>query len=135
MMESLLNTFRTLSDETRVRILLMLYHKTLCVCELCEVLEETQPKISKHLGKLRDMGFVIDQRREQFVFYQLNNENQMVMNILSIITGNIEYYLFLKKDIERLSKKNTNAWDIPQNVNIILKDGNGTSEKGEHIII
>jgi len=71
-MDKLIDFFKVLSDETRLRILVLLYHKKLCVCEICGITGEPQPKISKHLAKLRDMGFVKDERQEQFIFYDLN---------------------------------------------------------------
>lgn len=101
-MEKLINTFKILSDETRVRILVMLYHKKLCVCELCGVLGESQPKVSKHLAKLRDLGFVKDVRQEQFVFYYLNSDNKVLYNVLKDIVENIEDYEALLKDLEQL---------------------------------
>lgn len=101
-MEKLLNTFKVLSDETRIRILIMLYHKKLCVCELCGVLEESQPKISKHLAKLRDMGFVKDERQEQFIFYCLNNNDKVLKAILQDIVDNLKAYPTLEKDLEKL---------------------------------
>lgn len=101
-MEKLLSTFKVLSDETRVRILVMLYHKKLCVCELCGVLEESQPKISKHLAKLRDMGYVKDERQEQFIFYCLNNNDKILKDILQDIIENIAAYPSLAEDLKRL---------------------------------
>lgn len=101
-MEKLLNTFKVLSDETRIRILVMLYHKKLCVCELCGVLEESQPKISKHLAKLRDMGYVKDERQEQFIFYCLNSNDKVLKAILQDIVTNIETYPTLIKDLKQL---------------------------------
>ncbi|MDF2802053.1 MAG: putative transcriptional regulator [Anaerocolumna sp.] len=91
-MEKLLNIFKVLSDETRVRLLVMLYHKKLCVCELCGVLGESQPKVSKHLAKLRDMGFVKDERQEQFIFYYLNMDNKMLITILQEIIDHLKEY-------------------------------------------
>lgn len=101
-MEKLLNTFKVLSDETRIRILNLLYNKKLCVCELCGVLGESQPKISKHLAKLRDMGFVKDERQEQFIFYYLNTNNKELMGILKNITERIEEYTVLSNDLKQL---------------------------------
>jgi len=101
-MEKLLNTFKVLSDETRIRILVMLFHKKLCVCELCGVLGESQPKISKHLAKLRDMGYVKDERQEQFIFYCLNNTDKVLKSILQDIMDNLESYPSLQKDMEQL---------------------------------
>lgn len=107
-MNNLTNYFKLLSDETRLRILVLLYHKKLCVCELCGIMEESQPKISKHLAKLRDMGFVKDERQEQFIYYCLTVDNQLYKDILQSIIDNIDSYPVLKKDLEK--SKNTGKY-------------------------
>lgn len=100
-MERLSNFFKLLSDETRLRILILLFHKKLCVCELCGIMEESQPKISKHLAKLRDLGLVKDDRQEQFIFYSLSINNQLYKNILQDIVENIAEYYLIKRDVQR----------------------------------
>lgn len=90
-----------LSDDTRLRILVLLYHKKLCVCEMCGIMEESQPKVSKHLAKLRDMGLVKDERQEQFIFYDLNIHDKVLMDILKNIVDNKDNYETLKKDIDK----------------------------------
>jgi len=100
-MERLTNFFKLLSDETRLRILILLFHKRLCVCELCGIMEEAQPKISKHLAKLRDLGLVKDDRQEQFIFYSLNLNNQLYKNILQNIVENIAEYSLSERDLQR----------------------------------
>ena len=67
-MNQLTNIFKLLSDETRLRMMVLLYQEELCVCELSGVLEVPQPRVSKNLSKLRDMNLVADNRKEKFVF-------------------------------------------------------------------
>lgn len=100
-MDKLTDFFKVLSDETRLRILILLYHKKLCVCEMCGITGESQPKISKHLAKLRDMGFVKDERQEQFIFYDLNLNDKVYKDIIEMIIDNINEYPELKSDIEK----------------------------------
>lgn len=100
-MENLTDFFKLLSDETRLRILILLYHKELCVCEMCGIMNESQPKISKHLAKLRDMGLVRDERKEQFVFYYLKIDNKICKEIIEKVVENIEAYPVIKNDINR----------------------------------
>jgi len=40
---------KALSDSNRVKIIKMLQHRSMCVCELREVLQVSQPTVSKHL--------------------------------------------------------------------------------------
>ena len=103
-MEKLTNLFKVLSDETRLRILVLLYHKKLCVCQIQGILEEGQPKISKHLGKLRDMGFVKDERQEQFIYYYIDKDNELLKEILEKIILNSENYDTVEKDLKNLQK-------------------------------
>jgi ArsR family transcriptional regulator len=102
-MDKLTDFFKMLSDETRVRILVLLYHKKLCVCQMCGIMEETQPKISKHLAKLRDMGFIKDERKEQFIYYYLNFNNNIFDLVLKGIVDNLDEYDTLKRDIEKIT--------------------------------
>ncbi len=56
--------FDVLSDEIRRRVLcLLLKEGELCVCELFQALDLPQPKVSRHLGVMRDAG-VLSVRRE-----------------------------------------------------------------------
>lgn len=72
--------FNLLSDETRLRCLLLLQkEKELCVCELSHVLGSIQPKISRHLSLLRKSGLVLDERRGQWVYYRLSERLQTWM--------------------------------------------------------
>ena len=65
------SVFKCLADETRVRItLLVLCQGELCVCELTAALEESQPKISRHLAQLRSCGLLADRRQGQWVYYR-----------------------------------------------------------------
>ena len=101
-MDKLTDFFKMLSDETRVRILVLLYHKKLCVCQMCGIMNETQPKISKHLAKLRDMGFVKDERKEQFIYYYLNLSDNIFESFINDIVENIEQYETLKMDVQKI---------------------------------
>ena len=100
-MNKLLNYFKVLSDETRLRIMILLFHNELCVCQLTGITGISQPNVSKHLAKLRDIGLVKDERKEQYTFYSLNIEDQILEEILKKIVDNIEDYPTLKLDIEK----------------------------------
>lgn len=67
--------FRLLSDDTRLRSLLLMHNEgELCVCEMMHALDVIQPKISRHLALLRDAGVVSDRRQGQWIYYRLNPE-------------------------------------------------------------
>lgn len=104
-MNSLINVFKILSDETRLRILMLLLEGELCVCEIYGILDESQPKVSKALSKLRDLDIVRDERKEKFVYYSLNKENGLVIEILNSIKEKIDLYPQLKADKENIYMK------------------------------
>ncbi|MGB4073466.1 metalloregulator ArsR/SmtB family transcription factor [Pseudomonas sp.] len=65
--------FKCLADETRTRISLLIAREgELCVCELTAALEQSQPKISRHLAQLRASGLLEDRRAGQWVYYRLH---------------------------------------------------------------
>jgi len=68
-----LQLFKALSDETRLKSLLLLHSEgELCVCELMSALNEIQPKISRHLALLREQKILLDRRQGQWIYYRLN---------------------------------------------------------------
>jgi len=67
--------FKCLSDETRLNATLLIYQEgELCVCELVGALNDSQPKISRHLAQLRNCGILDDSRRGQWVFYSMSKQ-------------------------------------------------------------
>jgi ArsR family transcriptional regulator len=65
--------FRLLSDETRLRSLLLMQQEgELCVCEITHALGLIQPKVSRHLAALRDAEVVMDRRQGQWIYYRLH---------------------------------------------------------------
>lgn len=100
-MHKLTNYFKLLSDQTRLRIMVLLYHREFCVCQLTGITGISQPNVSKHLAKLRDIGMVKDERKEQYTYYSLNIDDKLFEDILESIVSNIEDYSTLKLDIEK----------------------------------
>lgn len=65
--------FKALADDLRLAALLLIRdQRKLCVCELTEALDVSQPKVSRHLAILRDTGLVETERRGQWVYYCLS---------------------------------------------------------------
>ena len=79
--------FKCLSDSTRLDILLLVIAKNnVCVCEITEQLDLSQPKISRHLALLRNLAILLDQRKGQWVYYRLNPDLPIwAVEVLNII--------------------------------------------------
>ena len=65
------SVFKSLADETRLRLLRLLYREELNVQELAFILEMGQPRVSRHLGVLRNARVVQDRREGTRVYYTL----------------------------------------------------------------
>ena len=64
--------FNLLADATRLRALMLIRSEgEVCVCELTYALEESQPKISRHLALMRDAGLVTPRREGKWMHYSL----------------------------------------------------------------
>lgn len=70
-MKELEQYFKALADTNRLRILNLLLHGELCVCDIQYVLEATQPNVSRHLSYLKNSGLVLDRRDGYRIFYRL----------------------------------------------------------------
>jgi len=70
-MRDLEQLFKGLADQTRLRILNLLIHGELCVCDIQYVLESSQPNVSRHLTYLKNSGLVLDRREGARMYYQL----------------------------------------------------------------
>lgn len=63
--------FKSLSDETRLRILCLLLGGELCVCDLVAVLQLPQSTVSRHLAYLKNAGWVDDRRCGVWMYYSI----------------------------------------------------------------
>lgn len=63
--------FRAFSDRTRLRILHLLKHGELCVCDLVSILRVPQPTASRHLAYLRRAGLVRVRKERSWNYYSL----------------------------------------------------------------
>ncbi|HEX4913149.1 MAG TPA: metalloregulator ArsR/SmtB family transcription factor [Vicinamibacterales bacterium] len=73
--QGLADTFSALADPTRVRILDVLSHGELCVCDLAAVLGLSQSAISHQLRVLRGIRLVRPRREGRIVFYSLDDQH------------------------------------------------------------
>ena len=71
----LAETFRTLGDPTRVRILDALSHGELCVCDLAALVGMSESAVSHQLRLLRNLRLVKPRREGRMVFYALDDRH------------------------------------------------------------
>lgn len=100
-MKDIIQLHQALSDETRVRLLLVLRVRSFCVCELTELLDLSQTNISKHLSKLRNWGLVDTNRRERFIEYSVVQDGSYLESTLTMLEQELDHHPILLEDRER----------------------------------
>jgi ArsR family transcriptional regulator, arsenate/arsenite/antimonite-responsive transcriptional repressor len=71
--------FHALSDPLRLKVVNLLRVQELCVCDLCEVLDVTQSKLSFHLKTLKTAQLVQARQQGSWVYYSLNLPQVIVL--------------------------------------------------------
>ncbi|MFP4082487.1 MAG: ArsR/SmtB family transcription factor [Candidatus Aminicenantes bacterium] len=102
--------FKALSDPTRLRILMLLLRRDLCVCELVFILKMEQSRISHQLRVLRDANLVEDIRDGKWINYRIPEKE----------AGNLEmiFEKILKEDLSRSEEIKQDS----RNLDICIKE-------------
>jgi len=66
---------KAISEPTRLKILKFLSIEELCVCDLARIFDVSQPAISQHMRRLKDVGLVNERREAQWVYYSLDRQH------------------------------------------------------------
>ncbi|MBJ8055481.1 winged helix-turn-helix transcriptional regulator [Bacillus cereus] len=93
---------KLLGDKTRLTIVAILKKRECCVCELLEVFDMSQPSISQHLRKLKDLGLVKEERRGQWIYYSLNQES----DLYTLLEDILEHVPDQTEKIKQIEKSN-----------------------------
>jgi ArsR family transcriptional regulator len=97
--------FKALADRTRLRTINLLGDSEVCVCFLVEILQTSQPKISRHLAYLRRAGVVAARREGKWMHYRLTNPpDQHAALIFSEVRAALAEHPELQRDREKLVK-------------------------------
>jgi ArsR family transcriptional regulator len=98
-----LKVMKALSDPNRVKIIKMLQHKVMCVCEVQAALQIAQPSVSKHLKILEDAGLVTFHKDGMWVNYQLadGSANPYAASLL----GNLRHWLEDDSELAEIEEK------------------------------
>jgi len=100
--------FSILADPTRLRALMLIQAEgELCVCELIFALDESQPKISRHLALMREAGIVEARRAGTWMHYRINPglpawAKELIGHVLAQTVGLSPY----RDDIKQLKRMN-----------------------------
>ena len=83
--------FHALSDPTRLAVLLQLRKGEQCVCDLCNVTDAAQSRLSFHLKVLKDAGLLLDRKEGRWKYYAVDEhaleEARAVLDTLAPMPG------------------------------------------------
>jgi ArsR family transcriptional regulator len=97
--------FQALGDNTRLRLLNLMGDQEICVCYFVEILEQGQPKISRHLAYLRRAGIVESRRDGKWMHYRIvMPPNIGAAQVLRQTLGWLKEERAMQADRARLSK-------------------------------
>ena len=93
-MNDVLKIFSALSDKNRLRIVMMLMNKEMCVCEITQILGLSASTVSNHLSILKDIGLASDSKDGKWVNYKIdaNSSAPKIQNVLLLLQ------MWLKED-------------------------------------
>lgn len=105
-MKTAAKLFKSLADETRLRILLLLAeHSELCVCNLMTALQLPQSTVSRHLAYLKHAGWLEDRRAGIWMHYSLSRAlSTMQKEILASLQRSFDIQSCHAADQQRLEK-------------------------------
>jgi len=98
------NLYKALSDQNRLRILMMLQEKSMCVCEIVEILQLANSTVSKHLSILRNADLIMDEKDGRWVNYRLATfvESEKVDSVMSQLNDLLKNDETIKHDHQLL---------------------------------
>jgi len=104
-MQDFIKVMKSLSDETRLRILNVLLGKECCVCEIMQALEISQTRASRNLGILQEAGFLKARRDGTWIVYSIDwqTANFYAISLSKLIKNSLSSNGVLAKDKERLT--------------------------------
>ena len=102
-MKQLIRVLKALGDPNRMRIVKMLMHREMCVCELAVAISVTQPSVSRHMKLLEDADLVEHRRDGLWINYRLNRAPQNPY--AHALLGHLQNWLEEDPDILALIRK------------------------------
>lgn len=97
--------FQALGDNTRLRLLNLMGDQELCVCYFVEILNQSQPKISRHLAYLRNAGIVSARRDGKWMHYRIvMPPNRGAADVLQQVLQSLREERAMQADRTKLSK-------------------------------
>jgi ArsR family transcriptional regulator len=93
--------FKVFADKNRMRILLLLARRKMCVCELAQILGVTQPSVSRHLKRMKQAGLIGTEKDGFWTNYFLRKSSKAGEDVLGCIRHLLRNDAVIKADAGR----------------------------------
>ena len=105
-MKSILQITKALADRQRIRMLVLLQGRELCVCQIIAVINLAPSTISKHLSILSAAGLVEHRKEGRWAYYRLpgGSTDSMIRSVLQWIEKSLRRDEVIAKDAKKLEK-------------------------------
>jgi DNA-binding transcriptional ArsR family regulator len=104
-MIEILNITKALSDENRIRALMMLSGGELCVCQIIEMLGLAPSTVSKHMSILRQAGLVETRKEGRWIYYRLaDREAPKASEVLDWLERHLKKDKKILDDVKQLQR-------------------------------
>jgi len=105
-MEQITQLFKALSEEMRLRILMLLMHDELCVCDFMAIFNEPQSKVSRHLAYLKNSGLIKGRRVGKWMHYALKEPLEGVFKAqLDFIRAQLANKPLFEEDLKKMEEE------------------------------
>ncbi|BBB90062.1 MAG TPA: metalloregulator ArsR/SmtB family transcription factor [Methylomusa anaerophila] len=102
---STIEVLKALADETRMRMLSLLYQETLCVCDLEAILKLSQSNASRHLTKLKNARLITSEKQAQWVYHRADEKMLATCSFVKeLLAAESDMSPLFRKDLARLRK-------------------------------
>lgn len=96
--------FKVFADQNRLRIFKLLERRKMCVCELAHILGVTQPSVSRHLKRMKEVGLIETEQDGFWTNYFLRKGNKAQENVLCCIKTLLKGDQTIQADLAKVAR-------------------------------
>ncbi len=120
----MIELLKAVSDESRLRLLNILIHEELCVCEIETILNMSQSNTSRHLNKLKQVKIIESYKEAQWVHYRISKSFLKDNKLFEYLKENFSQNSLYTSDFDKLKSYKTlnlSCTDIRDNADRVIK--------------
>ncbi|HSI64308.1 MAG TPA: metalloregulator ArsR/SmtB family transcription factor [Candidatus Saccharimonadia bacterium] len=117
-MKNIVAFAQALADETRWRIVQLVFNEPLCICELADILDMPQSSVSSHVQVIKKAGLLESERCGKWIYYRLSeNHRRLLQSVAEFFevfpAGDAVLRADAKKASSRLAERDESCCPLP----------------------